>query len=651
MPVDEVAPTSDQILQMLVAVGGSRYVDALGPKPVQWTTRLEGVGAIAIAAVMREDKVQARFVVARREAGDPPSSRPQVLAEAQKPARPAPIPVVAPAPQVALPPRRPLVDDEPTVQRVVPAVSRPTPSVAELDDLDLVDRDEGVEAPTRPGTAGMSLELDLERAVAAAVVMPPPPPPPRVLESEPPTAPATVRRPMGLDGYLETGRSVRASDIHLVAGRPLARARRRASSCPAARTLSDVAVETIGPPARPRACRATLEARRLVRLRPRPAGCSGASASTSPASAPGSRRCFRLHPAPRSPRSRRSGCPPQIERATHHHQGLIVRHRARPGHGKTTHAGGHRRHHQHRDDPPRHHGRGPDRVRPPAQEGDDEPARGGHAHPLLRSALKASLREDPDVIVVGELRDTETVRMALAASETGHLVLGTMNTPSAAKTIDRADRSLPARRSAAGAHDARGRPAPHRQPAPPPRHANGKGMVAAAELLPGHRRPLEPHPRQQDLPDPQPPAAGQGHRHHPPRRVARATWCARGGRRREAALAVAENPDDLEQSSRASAADRAAGAAAAERQPPHQPRSPRRRGPARQGRSASSASEGRADGAAIDALFDALLGRRAATCTSASATRRSCAPRGELVRDARRGRRRRRRWRRSSSRS
>jgi len=53
------------------------------------------------------------------------------------------------------------------------------------------------------------------------------------------------------------------------------------------------------------------------------------------------------------------------------------------------------------------------------------------------SALKGSLREDPDVIVVGELRDTETVRMAVSAAETGHLVIGTMNTPSAAKTIDR----------------------------------------------------------------------------------------------------------------------------------------------------------------------------------------------------------------------
>jgi twitching motility protein PilT len=54
-----------------------------------------------------------------------------------------------------------------------------------------------------------------------------------------------------------------------------------------------------------------------------------------------------------------------------------------------------------------------------------------------QAALKASLREDSDVIVLGELRNIETVRLALAASETGHLVLATMNTPSLAKTIDR----------------------------------------------------------------------------------------------------------------------------------------------------------------------------------------------------------------------
>jgi len=53
------------------------------------------------------------------------------------------------------------------------------------------------------------------------------------------------------------------------------------------------------------------------------------------------------------------------------------------------------------------------------------------------AALKGSLREDPDVIVIGELRDRETVEIALTAAETGHLVLATMSTPSAAKTIDR----------------------------------------------------------------------------------------------------------------------------------------------------------------------------------------------------------------------
>lgn len=52
-------------------------------------------------------------------------------------------------------------------------------------------------------------------------------------------------------------------------------------------------------------------------------------------------------------------------------------------------------------------------------------------------ALKSSLREDPDIILVGELRDLETIRLALTAAETGHLVLATLHTSSASKTIDR----------------------------------------------------------------------------------------------------------------------------------------------------------------------------------------------------------------------
>ena len=53
------------------------------------------------------------------------------------------------------------------------------------------------------------------------------------------------------------------------------------------------------------------------------------------------------------------------------------------------------------------------------------------------NSLKSALREDPDVILVGEMRDLETIRLALTAAETGHLVFGTLHTSSAAKTIDR----------------------------------------------------------------------------------------------------------------------------------------------------------------------------------------------------------------------
>ena len=55
----------------------------------------------------------------------------------------------------------------------------------------------------------------------------------------------------------------------------------------------------------------------------------------------------------------------------------------------------------------------------------------------FNNALRSALREDPDIILVGELRDLETIRLALTAAETGHLVFGTLHTSSAAKTIDR----------------------------------------------------------------------------------------------------------------------------------------------------------------------------------------------------------------------
>jgi twitching motility protein PilT len=130
------------------------------------------------------------------------------------------------------------------------------------------------------------------------------------------------------------------------------------------------------------------------------------------------------------------GLPDSIGRALHHHQGLIVI-VGPTGSGKTTTlaalVGMINRDTTHHvitvEDPIEY-------VHETAKAIVSQREVGTHTK-TFQAALKGSLREDPDVIVVGELRDTETVRMALSASETGHLVIATMNTPSAAKAIER----------------------------------------------------------------------------------------------------------------------------------------------------------------------------------------------------------------------
>jgi twitching motility protein PilT len=196
----------------------------------------------------------------------------------------------------------------------------------------------------------------------------------------------------------------------------------------------------------------------------------------------GLKGCFRFVP-PLVPTLASLALPPEIERATQHHQGLVVI-TGPTGHGKTSTLAalvdiinrGTTHHVITVEDPVEylHH-------RKKAMISQREV--GTHTASFA-SALKASLREDPDVIVVGELRDTETVRMALAASETGHLVLGTMNTPSAAKTIDRLvdlfppdDQQQVRMTLAGGLHlivSQRLLPT-----------ADGSAMAAAVELLPG----------------------------------------------------------------------------------------------------------------------------------------------------------------------
>jgi twitching motility protein PilT len=98
------------------------------------------------------------------------------------------------------------------------------------------------------------------------------------------------------------------------------------------------------------------------------------------------------------------------------------------------------------------------------------------------NALRAALREDPDVILVGEMRDLETISLAVSAAETGHLVFGTLHTSSAAQTIDRIIDVFPAHQQAQIraqlSESIRGVVAQTLL-----KRANGKGRAAAVEIL------------------------------------------------------------------------------------------------------------------------------------------------------------------------
>jgi twitching motility protein PilT len=102
------------------------------------------------------------------------------------------------------------------------------------------------------------------------------------------------------------------------------------------------------------------------------------------------------------------------------------------------------------------------------------------------TALRAALREDPDVILVGEMRDPETISLAITAAETGQLVLGTLHTPSAAQTVDRILDTFDAQRQeqvrAMLSESLRGVVAQKLLP-----RADGSGRVAAVEILVGTR--------------------------------------------------------------------------------------------------------------------------------------------------------------------
>ena len=401
-----------------MAVGGSRHVEDLETKPVQWTTRVEGVGVVGVHAVMRAGRVQARFTIVRRISLSP-------LVAARRSRHPGPRSRAA-------------------FERADPVLSGSLPdAMGEVS----------------------------EPLLRAAVIKPTAIPRGRAFDAGPPGR---------LEELLAAAREADASDLHVVAGRPML-LRIAGDLKPRGSPIEPGAVERMLLAAVPPRLQAALAEHGSCdfAMDRAPHGRFRVNVSRQRT---GYKGCFRSIPH-EMPTLASLGLPIEIGRATEHHQGLVLV-TGPTGHGKTSTLAAivdiinrETTHHVVTVEDPIEYVH----WRKTAMISQREV--GAHTRSFA-SALKASLREDPDVIVVGELRDTETVRMALAASETGHLVLGTMNTPSVAKTIDRMVDLFPAGDQAqvrmtlaGGLHLVVG------QRLLPT--ADGQGMVAAAELLPG----------------------------------------------------------------------------------------------------------------------------------------------------------------------
>ncbi len=309
------------------------------------------------------------------------------------------------------------------------------------------------------------------------------PPPLQIEISAATPAPAriSVALPPALRALVQEAAARRASDLHILANRP-----------PCARVLGELTplrpdvqkapeVEALLLPLLDERGRAQLERVGYSDLALE--GPAGTRLRANIARAQGGLRgTFRLARAV-PPTLDELGLPKDLAKVVAHHQGLVVI--AGPsGHGKTTTLAalvdlvnsGSAFHIITVEDPI-------EIVYPRKAAVVSQREVGAHTRSFA-AALKGSLREDPDVIVIGELRDRETVEIALTAAETGHLVLATMSTPSAAKTIDRlVDMFPPAdqqqvRSSIAGA--LRAIVSQRLLPS-----ASGDGVVAAVELVTG----------------------------------------------------------------------------------------------------------------------------------------------------------------------
>jgi twitching motility protein PilT len=428
-PIINKTINEEQIMLLLGHTGGRVELLGLMDGPRKWEFQHAVFGLIGVSAAYHGKVLQVRF----RLKAPPPAAKAPVTASKSNLGRPPPAPTgrggspfdfdghMANQP----PPAHGLdfnnqaapafeIDSSSLAELANPAGGRRPATVAEGIDLD----DDLLEPPQLDFDDEEPAEVLSDTAIEHVTDAPP----------WPSSEEITV-----LEGLLRAARQKRATDIHVIAGRPPL-FRLAGDLVEAGPVLDPRVVERMLTPLIPTrlqedidkhgSCDYTLVHPRLGRFR---ANVSRMRTGMKLAARP---------IAHRVPTLVELGLPDSIVSATHHHQGLIVV-TGPTGHGKTTTLAAivdiinrERTHHVITVEDPIEYVHVSDKAMISQREV------GTHTGSFF-TALKGSLREDPDVIVVGELRDTDTVRMALSASETGHLVISTMNTPSASKAIER----------------------------------------------------------------------------------------------------------------------------------------------------------------------------------------------------------------------
>ncbi|MCY1040128.1 PilT/PilU family type 4a pilus ATPase [Corallococcus sp. bb12-1] len=468
-PVDPGALTTDELVKALQAMVGMARASTVSETPVQWTVNATGLGALSIAAVRRGELMNVRLTKSTEGAAQ---AAPAAQAPAAAPAAPAPtrtpyggMPAVS-APAEAVARTAQVGGPAPAAARISAPVAAPAraPSVTAPTEVS-ARAPHAAPAPQTPASAPSATAHAHAAPVAARAI---------------PISRATSAPGRDLAVLLEQARSMLASDLHVVAGRPPL-FRLAGELQPQDTPLSPETVERLLLPIIPERLRPVLERDGSVdfALDSEDTGRFRVNVNRQRT---GLKGVFRVIPR-EIPTLESLGLPADIAKATHHHQGLIVL-TGPSGHGKTATLAAlldiinrETTHHVLTVEDPVEY------VHPRKRALISQREVGSNTR-TFASALKGSLREDPDVIVVGELRDTETVRMALAASETGHLLISTMNTPSAAKTIDRLiDLFPPADQGQVRLSLSSGLRLIVSQRLMP--SADGKRMVAAAEVLPG----------------------------------------------------------------------------------------------------------------------------------------------------------------------